>query len=163
MGFLSDLIGKVKKGLDEIENAVGDAAKNENVENPQGYVIPNNDPAPAPSADYGDEWDVMPAEENQYNFGGSYVDYFTKIFGEDFPEYTVSHKNAEKGSSVIFTFTKDGATSLVCELMSESSEAKKLREDCRRAGTPYVRFYYNHQGWWNARSYVKARVEAALR
>ncbi len=47
--------------------------------------------------------------------------------------------------------------------MSESCEAKKFRDDCVRAGTPYLRFYYDHDGWWNTRSYVAGRIRGALK
>ena len=46
--------------------------------------------------------------------------------------------------------------------MSENSEANKLRASCRAQGLPYVRFYYDHDGWWNTRSYVAGRTRAAL-
>ena len=46
--------------------------------------------------------------------------------------------------------------------MSENSEANKLRSACRAQGLPYVRFYYDHDGWWNTRSYVVSRTRAAL-
>ena len=51
---------------------------------------------------------------------------------------------------------------LVAELMSERSEANKLRSACRAQGLPYVRFYYDHDGWWKTRSYVVSRTRAAL-
>ena len=58
---------------------------------------------------------------------------------------------------------KDGAPRLVVELMTEKSEANKFRRDTQRRGIPYVRFYFDHSGWWNTRSYVNERVSGALK
>ena len=48
------------------------------------------------------------------------------------------------------------------EITAQSADIRKLRRDCERAGMPYLRFYYNHDGWWNARSYVVKRIKTAL-
>ena len=29
-------------------------------------------------------------------------------------------------------------------------------------GIPYIRFYYDHEGWWNTKSYVIRRTSEAL-
>ena len=159
MSLFSDLLKKVKKGIDEIEDAI-DGDKDQSSPAPAQTAAPSySEPAPAESDD---PWDVMPAEENQYNYSGSYVQYFEMIFREDFPEYETSYERANNRDAVIFTLKKDGATALVCELLSENSVAKKIRADCKAAGVPYVRFYFNHHGWWNARSYVVNRIKAVL-
>ena len=158
MGFLSDLFKKVKEGIDEAEKFIGadDGAP----------ASPSQEYAPAPeqanSSEAGSYYDRIPDEENQYNSGLNYVDYFAKIFREDFPGYDAACERCENREAVIFTLKKDGATALVCELLSENSVAKKVRADCKAAGIPYVRFYFNHEGWWNARSYVVNRVKAVL-
>ena len=158
MGFLSDLFKKVKEGIDEAEKFVGVDV--------DGQTSSAQEYAPAPeqanSSETGSYYDRMPAEECQYNFNGTYVEYFAKIFREDFPEYEASYERASNRDAVIFTLKKDGATSLVCELLSENSVAKKVRADCKAAGIPYVRFYFNHEGWWNARSYVVDRIKSVL-
>ncbi|MBR6460134.1 MAG: hypothetical protein IKS49_08320, partial [Actinomycetaceae bacterium] len=57
---------------------------------------------------------------------------------------------------------KAGAKALVVELMSERSSAKMLRWRCENEGVPYLRFYYDHWGWWNEKSYVIERTAKAL-
>ena len=37
-----------------------------------------------------------------------------------------------------------------------------MHERGRAQGIPYLRFYYNHEGWWNTRSYVTRRIANAL-
>ena len=105
---------------------------------------------------------VMPAEENQFNYSGSYEQYFTHVFEEEFPGYEVRKAAALRSDSTVFTFWQGGRKALVVEVMSQNSSAKKLRSDCARDGIPYLRFYHNHDGWWNTRSYVTKRVQGAL-
>lgn len=105
----------------------------------------------------------MPAEENQYSFPGSYVDYFLSVFDEEFPEYKIACADGKSyNPSTVITFWKGGDKALVVELLSDKSEVVRLRNACRRQGIPYLRFYYNHKGWWNTRSYVVSRTRAAL-
>ena len=104
----------------------------------------------------------IPPGDNQFNYPGSYVDYFAHVFREDFPEYRVTHEQRKR--STVFTFlSPDGRQALTAEIMPDSSEAKKLRRECAAMGIPYVRFYYDHEGWWNTRAYVNDRVRNALR
>ena len=107
---------------------------------------------------------VMPKEENQYSFGGSYVEYFGKLFAEEFSSYGITHETDDKRyhPATIFTFTNNGRTALIVELISEKSNVRQLALKCRNEGVPYLRFYYDHDGWWNARSYVTNRVRSAL-
>ena len=181
MSFLSDALNTLKKGLKEVEDKVNEAIQtvkdNEAgevpEEKPTGTVIGGGVPsgtiigggsAPAPSSWEDDSWyDSVPAEECQYNFGGTYLDYFSKIFREDFPEYDVGLETIEEGRRYKYTLRKGGNTSLVVELMTEKSEANKLRRDTQRAGIPYTRFYFDHDGWWNTRRYVVERVRNTLR
>ena len=112
--------------------------------------------------DAGVSWgSKMPAEENQYSFPGGYEEYFANVFYDAFPDYTFE-RDFPRENAVVFRFLRDGATALVVELMSERSSAQKLRRDCRAQGVPYLRFYHDHEGWWNTRSYVIARVRCAL-
>ena len=110
-----------------------------------------------------DKWgDTMPAEENQFSFAGTYVQYFETVFCEAFPAYRlVTAAGADRRSTVI-TFWQDNRQALVVELKSEKSSAQKLRRDCAAAGIPYLRFYYDHHGWWNTRTYVVERTRRAL-
>lgn len=116
------------------------------------------------NAESGDSWGPdMPDEPNQYNYDGTYLEYFTDIFKTEFGDYTfeIETDDADRPKTVIEfwdTFNKV----LVVELMPETSEARRLRNDCAAKGIPYLRFYYNHDGWWNTRSYVVRRVKAAL-
>ncbi|MBR4164847.1 MAG: hypothetical protein IKR43_01245 [Lachnospiraceae bacterium] len=116
-------------------------------------------------AESGFSWGpVMPDEENQFNYPGPFYEYFDKVFSEEFPEYQISRKRAPYGvEAYIITFRKNGQTALIVELLSRSSEPDKLRSDCRRNGTPYLRYYYDYDGWWNTREYVKQRTRNALK
>ncbi len=46
--------------------------------------------------------------------------------------------------------------------MSETSSAQRVRKACAAENVPYLRFYIDHDGWWNTRSYVTGRIRAAL-
>ena len=127
--------------------------------------------APAPYVPYeeaGDSADpsgfswgaVMPAEPNQYNYGGPWQEYFGSVFAECFPAYTVTRERTERG--MIYTFLTGGRKALCVEVMDDRSEANSFRKKCRAEGTPYVRFYHNHDGWWNTKEYVYVRVREAL-
>ncbi|MBO4847835.1 MAG: hypothetical protein J5586_01640 [Clostridia bacterium] len=178
MSILDGLLGKIKK---EVVDKVADAIKNEiggekpaaQEEAPVGTVIPGGVPSgfviggggnPAPSApEYEDGWyDVVPAEECQYNYDGPFMDYFKKIFAEDFPDYEVRYDVLQDWRRYKYTFLKEGGTALVVELMSEKSSVTQLRRECLQNGIPYLRFYFDHQGWWNTRAYVRERVTNAL-
>ncbi len=110
----------------------------------------------------GDSWGpVMPSEPNQFNSGLKPRDYFLKIFNEDFSTYQL--EEIKSGwSDVAFNFVQNGQKKLVVELMSDGTQRYKLRNECRAQGIPYLRFYYDHDGWWNTRSYVTRRVANAL-
>ncbi len=160
MGLFSKIFGndfeaKVVKGA--LNDIMGAAKNNSDVNNRE----PDEEKTPAASASI---YDQIPAEENQYNFNGSYTDYFDKVFREEFPEYEITHKKADysRTTATVFTFRFGGNVVLIVELMSESSSINKLRTQCKNNGTPYLRFYYNHRGWWNTRAYVTERTGKAL-
>ena len=182
MGLLKKLLGGTASA-DEAMNALKNAAKtvmnevekaasgnNPQTGVPNGTVIGAGQPAapaaPASSAATGQSglsWGPqMPAEENQYSYPGTYDEYFTVLLTNEFPEYSVAKDVHPSGKRMTFTFTKDGRKALVVEVLSQRSSVRKLREDCRREGLPYLRFYYDHDGWWNTRSYVLGRVGNAL-
>jgi len=120
--------------------------------------------APGEVTPAGRSWGpTMPEEENQYNYGGSYIQYFEHVFSEDFPEYEVTRAQGYGTKSTVFTFRQGGAEALIVELVSRRSDYRALRKKCRAAGLPYLRFYYDYDGWWNTRSYVRGRVREALR
>lgn len=105
---------------------------------------------------------VMPAVENQFSFSGSYQEYFSSIFSSEFPQYRVVSEPAYRGRATVFTFWEGDRKALVVEIISEKSSVYKLRSDCAKAGVPYLRYYYDHPGWWNTRVYVTERTRKAL-
>ena len=168
MSLLSKLLGEGKK---EVLGALKDAAQKADsflneaqASRPAQNAAPQREPErwkkPAQSgASWGED---MPAEENQYSFRGNYLGYFDMVFSQEFPQYRITRETPKKGKSTIYSFWQGERKALVAELMSENSEANKLRSACRAQGMPYVRFYYDHDGWWNTRSYVAQRTRAAL-
>ena len=147
MGFLSKLFGN-KSGVSE------------SVNNASGYVKQENNIPKGPS---GFSWGpVMPDEENQYNYNGTYKEYFDDVFRSEFPGYMIESADANHGRTTVFTFWDGGKKALVVELISRKSSVYKLRSDCKAMGIPYLRFYYDYHGWWNTRGYVKQRTHNAL-
>ena len=181
MSFLNNLLDALKKEVKEVENKVSEAvasAAKEEAEKPTQTIIPQGQgvnghtgivvgggsvPVSQSWEEEASWYDEVPAEECQYNSGMNYLDYFSKIFREDFPEYEVALETIESGRRYKYVFTKAGATALIVELMTEKSEANKFRRDTLRQGIPYLRFYFDHEGWWNTRAYVKERVSNALK
>ena len=174
------LFDKLKKSVELGAKALGDLAENgakalndlaQSAGTDNGaddFAAPQHRPAqpqrPAYGAASGDSWgDEMPAEENQYNFAGNYVQYFEKVLREEFPAYTVKTDDSDRSRRTVFTLYSGMSKALVVEVMTESSTAQKIRRACEADGTPYLRFYFDHRGWWNTRSYVARRVRAALR
>ena len=185
MSLLSKLLGDSKKELAPVLDALKEAAQKAGVDSllndvqasHNGQTAQNTQSAPAAapqnvrpaqrwqaeSGESGFSWgEDMPAEENQYSFQGNYLGYFDMVFSQEFPQYRITRETPKKGHSTIYSFWQGDRKALVAELMSDRSEANKLRSDCRAQGLPYVRFYYDHDGWWNTRSYVAQRTRAAL-
>ena len=105
----------------------------------------------------------MPNEPNQYNFPGSYREYFEDVFNREFAAYRVVRSENPKSSRLSsYTLLEGERPVLVVELLSKSCDAYQIRRSCRENGVPYLRFYYDYQGWWNARSYVTGRIREAL-
>ena len=157
MGFLSKLLGgESKKILGDIIDSVQSGM--ENAANSQNDTQTEKESGPSKS------WGPKkPDEENQYNFRGKYYEYFDSIYKAEFPEYDISYENIKGDRSTVFTFYKHCNKELVVELLSETSSTKKLKKECEQEGIPYLRFYYNHRGWWNTRSYVIERTKNALK
>ena len=169
MGFFSKIFGAKaeKEALDLLKTISG--GKNTSASKPaaqeQKSVTPTQNEQPVrASSPSGLSWgEEMPAEENQYSFNGSYVEYFKNIFNAEFSEYQITCEEAKNYRATVFTFTKDGKKALVVELLSKSSDAKKLRRVCAEQGIPYLRYYHDYHGWWNTRSYVTERTRKALK
>lgn len=172
MGLFSKLLNGDASGAlnalkDAAQKAVNEAADklNQAQNAAQNNASPAPASAPAPRSDgpSGFSWGPdMPAEENQYNFSGNYIRYFETVFREDFPEYSVAMAPGSDERSPVFNFFSGGRKALVVELKSQSSSAQRIRRAAEAEGVPYLRFYYNHDGWWNTRKYVVTRVRAAL-
>jgi len=170
MGLLSNILGKaigdaaadkLGKVITEAVSAAEKAAAK--AENAVASAAPSAPQArQTPVSGGSDPYEVIPAEECQYNYSGSYAQYFEHVFSEDFPGYLLSRESTYNGRATVFTFRQGGRKALVVELLSENSSVTKLRKACAAEGVPYLRFYYDHDGWWNTRSYVSGRVRAAL-
>lgn len=106
--------------------------------------------------------DIMPDEENQYNFDGKYYEYFEKIYNEEFPQYNITYDKLTNRNATIFTFRSGNTPVLYVELLSSKSSAKKFRAECAKYGIAYLRFYFDKHDWWNTRSYVIMRTKMAL-
>lgn len=168
MGIFDKLFGSDKKAekaasdfLKKLADAVGAEQKPQQSQPKPAEPVRQQPAKHAEPEDLG-PWETVPEEECQYNFKGSYIEYFEHVFREDFPEYRAEYERPD-GRRTVFTLYKGGAKALVVELLTECSEVKKLRTQCQNEGTPYLRFYYDHEGWWNTRTYVRDRVKAALR
>ena len=155
-----------KSVKEELESENRPAASSAQASGPaphQGQVIPSSEPAPAQSAPFGVSWGKeMPAEPNQFNYPGTYTQYFEEIFREEFPDYLVRKDIPNVKNAVVYTFVQGEKRALVVELLPSRSESRRLRNECRRAGVPYLRYYIDHEGWWNTRAYVTQRTRSAL-
>lgn len=169
MSLLSKLLGGKKPSLSDVVDLFqGKEARPE-----PDTARPAVQPQPAYNAyepcgeptPLGRSWgERMPDEPNQYNYPGSYKEYFEDIFRTEFAAYRVLRsENPLSRKTDIYTFYDvfDHQV-LVVEVMDSGADLYKLRRDCERAGMPYLRFYHNHFGWWNARSYVVKRIRTAL-
>ncbi len=126
----------------------------------------------------------MPSELNQYNYNGSPQAYFLEVLTEAFPEYTVRKDeifyqspmqlvldyggkyHRESGPSTpayLYTVRDDETVLLAVEVLSLYSKSRKTnRHSFEGQGIPYIRFYYDADGWWNTKSYVTQRAILAL-
>ena len=168
MSILNKLFGG-DKNVEKAAKGILNGLFGEQNERPRQENAPREEHRPAPAqmrndVPSGDSWgEYMPAEENQFNFGGPFDAYFEKIFKEDFPGYSFKKSYVGNGRTrIVYTFSNGGRAALVLELMSERCSSKRTRRDCESSGTPYLRFYYDHEGWWNTRSYVVRRIRKYL-
>lgn len=179
MGLFSNLFGDSGKDIDnafsKMKNLAGDLIDDGQIN--QSKTQPAA-PVAAPAPQYnnstqaqafeeegpsGDSWGPnMPAEENQFNSGLKYQDYFTKVFTEAFSSYQIDKEDVRDGSAMLFTFSQGEVKKLVVEVISQRSSPYKVRNDCSRQGIAYLRYYYDYDGWWNTKSYVIRRTSKAL-
>ena len=170
MGLFSNLFGG-GKDTDAAKRFVNDLLKNvQNTQSPAQQPSPPPAPSspaasprPVNNTPSGFSWgEDMPSEDNQFNFNGSYQQYFENIFLTDFSDYEIRLSLAPYTRMPCYTFIKNGRTALVVELFSEKSQACTIRNDCRKKLIPYLRYYIDHHGWWNTRQYVISRTKSAL-
>lgn len=178
MGLFSNLFGNDGRKLDDAFGKMKNMADNFVDEDEARLRQGNTSSAPVEGAERmgsrapfsnetdgpsGDSWGPrMPDEPNQYNSGRPYHDYFSRVFAEAFPSYQIDKKMMIGERGYIYTFTQAGATKLVVEVISARSSVYKVRNDCRKQGIPYIRFYHDYHGWWNTKSYVIRRTKEAL-
>ena len=184
MGLFSKLLGdagaELEKALDEAGKALGEAAKKAGItENDIKKAVESAkaEKASAPaqaakaaekSADEdlgpsGFSWGpTMPDEPNQYNFDGTYKQYFEGIFKSEFGSFKITREKGYGGNTTVYRFYEGDKQALVVELMPSKSSSRALRENCRKQGIPYRRFYIDYEGWWNTRTYVITRMNEAL-
>ena len=170
MGLLDKLfdgnkdLEKAAKGL---LNGLLNAAEKEKKEEASTGAAPSAQPQKTfeeeDDGPSGFSWgDKKPAEENQYNFEGPFWVYFENIFRAEFAA-TPFTKNEISSNRIAYTFYSGASKVLVVELMSENCSAYKLRNDTRKEGVPYTRFYIDHDGWWNTKTYVITRMREAMK
>ena len=165
MGFLSKLLGgeeNEKMAMDLIKGLVsGEATGNAAHREPAQERSQLTDASTKATGPSGFSWgEEMPDEENQFNYNGPYYQYFEEIYRAEFSTYQL---DCERGPrSTVFRFFNGDRKALVVELLSCRSDVRKLRRDCSSEGIPYLRFYYDRDGWWNTRSYVITRTRKAL-
>lgn len=170
MGLFSNLFGGKKPDsplLDKLLDVMDKAAEQVQQNAPAASQAESAPAEPAAAEEpvlSGLPWGgtVPPAEENSFTFNGTYLEYFDRIFRAEFPEYSLETEQFNNGKRAAVRFMKDGQCALVVELLNDSSSVFRLRRDTLRAGIPYLRYYYDHEGWWNTRSYVTERTRAAL-
>ncbi|MBR6967401.1 MAG: hypothetical protein IKH78_02610 [Ruminococcus sp.] len=172
MGLFSKLLGENSE-LGGLIKDVANAIKQESVNLHESEQTETESTAPANTENAAEEaveagpsgfsWGpVMPAEENQYNYKGTYKEYFSDLFRSEFSGYRIESTDANNGRITVFTFWSGDRKALVVELLSRKSSVYKLRSDCAKEGVAYLRYYYDYHGWWNTREYVKQRTRKAL-
>ena len=163
---LSDFADALKDAAEKAQQAEGvNAAKpaDQSAAAPEPVNNYSDNDEDVPDGPSGFSWGPkMPAEENQYNYNGNYIEYFDHIFKDDFPEYTFNRESCYHGKANVYTLYKGENKAAVVEVMLRNCEAKSLRRKCREAGIPYRRFYVDYEGWWNTREYVVKRVRDAI-
>ncbi len=171
MSLLSKLLGGKKPTLSDVVDLLqGKDAQAEKPSRPapapaqNTWAAPSAQTDPVPEGPSGVSWgERMPNEPNQYNYYGTFWEYFEDIFHHEFAEYTVTRQENPRALSVYtYFFSKGDGKLLAVELLAKRNEVYKVRNDCRKQGIPYLRFYYDVDGWWNTRSYVTERIRKAL-
>ena len=168
MGLFDKLFGDDKKAaafMNFLKEVSEEKEKEKAKAKAEKPAAPKPEPKPAPEPEYAPEgtyWgELMPREESQYNFKGTWHEYFDQLFRTEFSQYRIECEQVDSKTE-IFTFYDGDRTALVVEILPKSSSRQALRRNTRRAGIPYLRYYHNVEGWWNVRKYVVERTKAAL-
>lgn len=176
MGLFSSLFNSAKREIakDVFNEVIKDQVNSANQNN---YSAPAQAPAQAPQPQQNQQYNQpsaepspsgfswgenMPNEENQFNFNGPFYQYFETVFREGFPQYNITSEKQKGRSAYVYTFTSGGRTALVVEVISERSSPYAIRQRCKNNNIPYLRYYYDHDGWWNTKAYVLQRTGKAL-
>ena len=132
--------------------------------NAVGQVITSGAPkaaeSPLAARSYGE---TMPSEPNQYNYNGTWKQYFENIFVTEFASYRKTHEKGYGKTTDVYRLYNGDKQVLVVELCPSKFDGKSLRTKCRAEGIPYLRFYYDYEGWWNTRAYVVDRMQKAIK
>ena len=129
-----------------------------------GQVISSGAPKAAVNSmaarSYGE---TMPEEPNQYNYNGTWKQYFENIFLNEFASYRKTHEKGYGKTTDVYRFYNADVQVLVVELCPSKFDGNSLRRKCNAEGIPYLRFYYDYEGWWNTRAYVVDRMQKAIK
>ncbi len=129
-----------------------------------GQVVSSGAPAAAANPLAAGSWgETMPSEPNQYNYNGTWKQYFENIFLTEFASYRKTHEKGYGKTTDVYRLYKGDDQVLVVELCPSKFDGKSLRTKCRGLGIPYLRFYYDYEGWWNTRAYVVDRMQKAIK
>lgn len=124
------------------------------------FMFRSNDETPQRVPSWGA---TMPNVPNQYNYPGTHLEYFESIFYHEFHAYTVNRQeNPLSDRTMVYAFLEDDQIKLVVEILSSHSGVNFTRKFCLSRQIPYLRFYFDHDGWWNTRDYVVDRIRKAL-
>ncbi len=164
MGLFSKLFGGSDKDEQSAMDFLKDLISGSNDSQESQDVQTGQDPEYEEEGESGFSWGPkMPAEENQFNFPGPFIDYFRKVLREDFGSYRLEEAIERDGGLVTFSLYQGERMAAVVEVLPSScSQRYKVRESCKKQGIPYVRFYHDHEGWWNTRAYVNDRIVKAM-
>ena len=156
MGLLDMLFGgNSSEILDKIKDFAETGAKE--VNKTESYDAP-----------FGISWgEQMPQEENQFNSGKPYDQYFYDIYTENFPTYRITCESFRSYDyeCTRITFYNGEIEELDVIIRSDKDPDDvdwPTRHRCKCNGIPFLRFYYDHDGWWNTKKYVLNRTRNAL-
>lgn len=153
---IKDLSAKVRAGVDVLESEL--SARSER----QAGAADAADIKPAVTQAGDSFGPTMPEEDNQYLHEGPFWTYFEDIFTAEFSDLRFEKEEVKPSKFIVYNFYSGDTRVLMVELLSKNFTMIKLRDSYEGSGVPYVRFYIDHRGWWNTRSYVIRRIREAM-